>query len=377
MLRLLRRPPLVRGRVLPTRTQRPYFLTQQFPPRDFQIKEWPPKSYKFLFKGVFYTTAAYLWLGLVLSPLKELKDEGLDVVEVETNEENVPIFIPLWFPIVREGKPISVDDPELKASRKFLRDEALRQRLSDEFVQRAVQYATTHLPIHEVTGVPFHLHPIKTTWSLPQASRQECVQFGLEKDEDGWKVVHRPIPPEEATRLMRLHNCYGTARALYFAGKAYAQMQWILMGMRWRRFRSRTDGDPQGPLEVVSIHPNEDGNIMAMKVKNDPASVSASKPERSLFAGLVNDSSREIRPMLPDPWLGKLFLFYLKKERKKIFVPHRGSVPASSKIIFEGPYGTLTVVARGLYDPVSRCWCDVSYESEKRSPPFKKKFGVL
>lgn len=65
----------------------------------------------------------------MLSPLAAIDPEELDQLEKEVEEkkqiekpEKKPIFIPLWFPTIREGKQLGFNDPELKAWNKLRRD---------------------------------------------------------------------------------------------------------------------------------------------------------------------------------------------------------------------------------------------------------------
>lgn len=73
----------------------------------------------------------YVWWEIVLSPLSAIDPEELDQLEKEAEEkkqkekpEKKPIFIPLWFPTIREGKGLSLKDREYKAWNELRRDGA-------------------------------------------------------------------------------------------------------------------------------------------------------------------------------------------------------------------------------------------------------------
>ena len=80
----------------------------------------------------------------MLSPLAAIDPEELDQLEKEAEEkkqiekpEKKPIFIPLWFPTIREGKQLGFNDPELKAWNKLRRDATgWRQDASSTFLLR-------------------------------------------------------------------------------------------------------------------------------------------------------------------------------------------------------------------------------------------------
>ena len=83
----------------------------------------------------------YLWWEIVLSPLGAIDPEELDQLEKEAEEkkkaekpQKKPMFIPLWFPTIREGKRLGLQDPELKAWNKLRLDgTGWRQNASSTF----------------------------------------------------------------------------------------------------------------------------------------------------------------------------------------------------------------------------------------------------
>lgn len=174
---------------------------------------------------------------------------------------------------------------------------------------------------------------------------------------------------------MRAYNYAAVARALYYTGKTYAQLQWVLVGVKAQRW---ADGEAFGQLDVDRITPHETGGIKAMKIREQPLDIVHSEKTAQLASSDTADNAGEIRlqvPM-PSPILGKMLQWFIQSELNKVYVPNRGSVPATARLALQGPKGSLNVVAKGLYDPVAKKWCEVLIESEQ-PPHFSRKFGSI
>lgn len=175
---------------------------------------------------------------------------------------------------------------------------------------------------------------------------------------------------------MRAYSFLAAARALYNTAVSYAEMKWVLFSLKAQR---RADEPEAGSeIGVGSIIMSQQG-IKEIKFVEQPSSV-ARAPKAAELAPSENASDTDkpqiqiLSRVAPDPVLAKMFLWYLREEKRKIYVPNRGSVPVRSHVVLEGPHGSFSMGVRGLYDPVRKRWLEVWLGTEE-PPQFSWSFG--
>ncbi|KAJ5658074.1 uncharacterized protein N7484_001723 [Penicillium longicatenatum] len=285
---------------------------------------------------------------------------GEELLEDE-EEIGAPLFVPLTWSWLEEGKLYTASDPEWQEFVQISKDREKLKSLRDELAAIVRDSASGQLS--QILGSPLSLTGFWLVHQFPHRAPPEYLRSGIEITDNGVAWVTRPIDSELGDKVQTFMKPIHVALAIK---DAYL----VLLGRQLARFR----GDTPHALESFSqrriLSNNEN---FSSTTSHEQPSLRPAMPEETK-GNISSNGDNELHPSsiisslqrLPLPDLGPgsdlhlaSLAFRLRLNEYQTNTPRtpiRGTFFISGPVGLKGPNGFCRFEVRGEYDPSKSGW---------------------
>lgn len=294
-----------------------------------------------------------------------------------------PIFIPIGWRRLQEGKFYAASDPEWKTFIKISKDQEKIRLLKDELASIVLTEASQSSLLSHMLGPPFTMSQQWLLHHFPSRAPPEYYQPGLEITDAWISWVRKPMSNENVSKSVRP----------YFVALGVKDAYSILWGSFLDKFNTRYPEDGR----ATGLPDSSSKTLLPSDFTTLDKLGDASRPDSQLFppaspqnsAGQT-DADRQSRPStilstlqwLPLPKFGPGTDLYAASlafkqrinecQERELRASRRGTLSVRGPVGLSGSVGFCRIEVEGEYDPAASEWVSVSmYLKDIRS--FKQK----